>query len=146
VGKIVEGGTLPPLESVLLATAVEHSRDNPQGEIMNRRSFFKYASTAVTLSFLAPLMYRKGSAAALAQDKPPLSESDETAQVFGYKEDNTKVDTTKFPKKAGEAGKNQKCSACSFYSAIDAKHGDCQIFVKNTVNSNGWCNNWEKKG
>ena len=112
---------------------------------MNRRRFFKYASTAVTSSFLAPLMYRTGSVA-FAQEKQPLSESDATAQELGYKEDNTKVDTKKFPKKAGEAGKNQHCSVCTHYSAIDAKHGDCQIFVKNTVTSNGWCNNWEQKG
>jgi hypothetical protein len=111
---------------------------------MNRRNFFRYASTAVTSSFLASLMYRKGSVA-FAQEKQPLRESDATAQEFGYKEDNTKVDTTKFPKTAGQAGKNQKCSTCGFYSAIDAKHGNCQIFVNNTVTSNGWCNNWEQK-
>ena len=111
---------------------------------MDRRSFFKYGSTVVASFFVAPLMSRKGSLA-FAQEKQPLSESDPTAQDLGYKEDNTKVDTTKFPKKAGEAGKNQKCSACTFYSAIDAKRGDCQIFVNNTVNSNGWCSNWEKK-
>ena len=46
---------------------------------MNRRSFFKCASIAVTSFFLAPLMYRKGSVA-FAQEKPPLSESDSTAQ------------------------------------------------------------------
>jgi hypothetical protein len=111
---------------------------------MNRRSFFKYASKAVASFWLVPLMYRKGSEA-VAQEKPPLSESDPTAQELGYKEDNTKVDTTKFPKKAGEAGKNQKCSLCKFYSAIDAKHGDCTIFVNNTVTANGWCSYWEQR-
>jgi hypothetical protein len=111
---------------------------------MNRRRFFKCASIAVTSFFLAPLMYCKGSVA-FAQEKPPLSESDSTAQELGYKEDNTKVDTTKFPKKAGEAGKNQKCSLCKFYSAIDAKHGDCMIFVNNTVTANGWCSYWEQR-
>jgi high potential iron-sulfur protein len=111
---------------------------------MNRRSFLKCASTGVASFWLAPLMYRKRSVA-FAQEKPPLSESDSTAQELGYKEDNTKVDTTKFPKKAGEAGKNQKCSACKFYSTIDAKHGDCMIFVNNTVNANGWCSYWEQR-
>ena len=111
---------------------------------MNRRSFFKNASNAVDLFWLVPLLYRKGSVA-FAKEKPPLSESDSTAQELGYKEDNTKVDTTKFPKKAGEAGKNQKCSLCKFYSAIDAKHGDCMIFVNNTVMANGWCSYWEKR-
>jgi len=89
-------------------------------------------------------MSRKGSLA-FAQEKQPLSESDPTAQDLGYKDDNTKVDIEKFPKKAGAAGKNQKCSTCQFYSAIDAKHGNCQIFVNNTVTANGWCNSWAQK-
>lgn len=111
---------------------------------MNRRRFFTLASNAAASFWLVPLTYRKGSEA-YAQEKPPLSESDSTAQELGYKEDNTKVDTTKFPKKAGESGKNQKCSLCKFYSSIDAKHGECMIFVNNTVAANGWCSYWEKK-
>lgn len=111
---------------------------------MNRRSFFKYGLTAAASLLISPILSRKGSLT-FADEKKPLSESDPLAQSMGYKNDGAKVDTKKFPKKAGDAGKKQKCSNCQFYTAVDAKHGGCQIFVNNTVMANGWCNSWTQK-
>lgn len=110
---------------------------------MNRRNFFKYGITAVASVFLAPLLLKKGSA--FAADKAPLTASDPVAQSLGYNPDNTKVDKKKWTKKAGADGKSQKCATCMFFTAIDPKHGNCQIFPNNTVASVGWCNSWTKK-
>ena len=110
---------------------------------MNRRNFFKYGLAAVA-SFVLPALSRNGSLA-FGDGKKPLTESDPVAQSLGYKSDNTKIDTKKWTKKAGAEGKAQKCSTCMFFTGIDAKTGNCQIFPNNTVSANGWCNSWTKK-
>jgi len=111
---------------------------------IDRRNFFKYGAAAFASLILSPIFSRKGSLA-FAGGKPPLSPSDPTAQALGYNPDNRKVDTKKWTKKAGAAGKHQMCKTCQFYTPIDSHHGNCQIFVNNTVMSHGWCNSWTKK-
>ena len=110
---------------------------------MNRRNFFKTGLAAVASLFAFPLLSRSGSA--FGADKTPLTATDPVGQSLGYNPDNAKVDSKKWPKKAGPEGKAQKCSNCMFYTAIDGKHGNCQIFPNNTVMSVGWCNSWTKK-
>jgi hypothetical protein len=110
---------------------------------MNRRNFFKYGIAGLASLFAAPLLSRKGSA--FADGKAPLSPTDPVAQSLGYNPDNTKVDVKKWTKKAGADGKTQKCGTCMFFSAVDGKSGNCQIFPNNSVMTNGWCNTWTKK-
>src|SRR5260370_41493912 len=81
-----------------------------------------------------------GSSLALAQrvfaEPQKVSESDPGAQSYGYKEDATKVDKSRFP--AYAAG--QQCANCSLYQgkATDP-WGGCVLFGDKLVPSHGWC-------
>jgi hypothetical protein len=80
----------------------------------------------------------------LAQDA--VSESEPLAQAMGYVEDATKVDTAKFPKRAGDAGAQQFCHNCALYAgAADAEQAPCSIFQNRLVAGAGWCNAWVAK-
>jgi len=80
----------------------------------------------------------------LAQDA--VSESEPLAQAMGYVTDASKVDTTKFPKRAGEAGANQFCHNCALYAGEpDSASAPCSIFQNRLVQGNGWCNAWVAK-
>lgn len=79
-----------------------------------------------------------------AQDM--VSESEPLAQAMGYVTDATKVDTTKFPKRAGEAGANQFCYTCALYAGeADSESAPCSIFQNRLVAGKGWCNAWVAK-
>ena len=115
---------------------------------MNRRSFFRTGMALAASWVLQPLLFRRGSiawAAKPAPERPVLKMTDPEAKKNGYNYDAMLVDTKKWKKKAGPDGDRQQCINCSRYTAIDTNHGNCDVFPKNTVNWNGWCNSWEKK-
>jgi len=79
----------------------------------------------------------------LKADNHRLSEDDAAAKALGYLHDASKVDTTKYPGRAGEAGSQQFCSNCQLYSAgSEDGWGGCAIFPGKQVNANGWCAAW----
>jgi hypothetical protein len=79
-----------------------------------------------------------------AQDA--VAESEPLAQAMGYVTDATRVDTTKFPKRAGEAGANQFCHNCALYGGEpDSESAPCSIFQNRLVTGTGWCNAWVAK-
>ena len=80
----------------------------------------------------------------LAQDA--VAESEPLAQAMGYSTDATKVDTAKFPKRAGEAGATQFCHNCALYAGEpDSASAPCSIFQNRLVKGTGWCNAWVAK-
>ncbi len=82
-----------------------------------------------------------------ASDLPMASESDPTALALGYKADATQVDTTQYPKRAGEQGATQFCSNCALYGgAPGSTSGPCPILPGKAVSAQGWCNVWAPKG
>jgi hypothetical protein len=87
------------------------------------------------------------SALAQAGKLKPVVESEAQAQSLGYKSDATKVDTKKFPKRAGAEGAKQFCYNCQFYQTKAAdpkatKAGPCLIFGGRDVEAKAWCNSW----
>lgn len=80
----------------------------------------------------------------LAQDA--VAESEPLAQAMGYVADASKVDTAKFPKRAGDAGAQQFCHNCALYAGeADAESAPCSIFQNRLVAGAGWCNAWVAK-
>ena len=77
---------------------------------------------------------------ALGADK--VTEDDPTAAALGYKHDATSVDTTKYAKRAGEAGAKQFCNNCALYIDQGDGWGACSIFQGRLVKGEGWCNAW----
>ena len=75
-----------------------------------------------------------------------VAEDEALAQAMGYVLDATKTDTTKFPKRAGDAGATQFCNNCSLYAGeVDAEFAPCSIFQNRLVAGKGWCNAWVAK-
>jgi hypothetical protein len=75
-----------------------------------------------------------------------VSESEPLAQAMGYVTDASRVDTAKFPKRAGEAGANQFCSNCALYAgSAEDETAPCSIFQNRPVRGAGWCNAWVAK-
>ena len=112
---------------------------NTQNRI-NRRKFLKLGVAA------------GGSAIALTAIPINLVASDEVAvdeplaQAMGYVKDASTVDTSKFPKRAGEAGAKQFCNNCALYAGeADAETAPCSIFQNRLVRGAGWCNAWVAK-
>ena len=66
-------------------------------KLINRRNFLKLGGGAVALTAI-PLKL-------VAADE--VSTDEPLAQAMGYSADATKVDTAKFPKRAGEAGEEE---------------------------------------
>ena len=80
----------------------------------------------------------------LAQDA--VTEAEPLAQAMGYYADATKVDTAKFPKRAGEEGAKQFCHNCALYMGeAGSASGPCSLFQNRIVQGNGWCNAWVAK-
>ena len=79
----------------------------------------------------------------LVAQEGAVAESEPLAQAMGYVEDVSRVDTSKFPKRAGEAGANQFCYNCALYAGEpDAEYAPCSIFQNRPVAGMGWCNAW----
>ncbi len=80
----------------------------------------------------------------LAQDR--VTEDEALAKAMGYVIDATTTDTTKFPKRAGDAGASQFCNNCALFSGdADAEFAPCSIFQNREVAGKGWCNAWVAK-
>ena len=109
-------------------------------KLINRRNFLKLGVTA------------GGSALALSAIPINLVAGDEVtedeplAQAMGYAADASKVDTAKFPKRAGDAGAKQFCNNCALFAGeADAETAPCSIFQNRHVRGAGWCNAWVAK-
>ena len=109
-------------------------------KLINRRDFLKFGMTA------------GGSALALSAipinlvADEEVTESEPLAQAMGYVLDATKVDTAKFPKRAGDAGAKQFCNNCALFAGeVDAETAPCSIFQNRPVRGAGWCNAWVAK-
>lgn len=118
----------------------------------NRRSFL------TTLFVVAPVVCGVNRfTAAWAEDLKPgslpaLDESNPVATALGYRHDATKVDTAKFPKRAGAEGEKQFCHNCSLLqergfsvAGQQGEFGKCSLFPQGLVHVNGWCNSWTAK-
>ena len=80
----------------------------------------------------------------LAQDQ--VTEDEALAKAMGYVVDATTTDTTKFPKRAGDAGASQFCNNCALFAGeADAEFAPCSIFQNRHVAGLGWCNAWVAK-
>jgi hypothetical protein len=75
----------------------------------------------------------------------PVDENEPVAVSLGYKQSADKVDTAKFPKRAGDEGKKQTCENCQFYNNVSDPWGSCQVIRSGLVNKGGWCNSWAAK-
>lgn len=75
-----------------------------------------------------------------------LDETSAQAQSLGYMHDATQVDTSKWTKRAGEAGSKQFCYNCNLYQGQGEDGvGGCPIFAGKQVKAQGWCNAWVQK-
>jgi len=109
-------------------------------KLINRRNFLKFGVQA------------GGGALALSAIPIQLLAGDEVtaeeplAQAMGYVVDAATVDTTKFPKRAGDAGANQFCYNCALFAGkAEDETAPCSIFQNRPVRGAGWCNAWVAK-
>ena len=92
------------------------------------------------------------AAPAAAEVTAPVNPAEGQAVALGYVHDASKVDTTKFPKRAGPEGQKQFCKNCLFMQSAGLKAdgqegawGKCAIFPMGLVSEAGWCNTWSPK-
>lgn len=127
--------------------------DTSDKKTLSRRGFLaKVALGAVALPILDKVVGSDNRAFAQTVPNQPLSASDPMAVTMGYSEDATKVDVTKWTKKAGPDGAKQLCKNCVLYleggKKIDGHPGEwgrCGLFQTGLVNANGWCNSFAPK-
>ena len=108
--------------------------------MINRRNFLKLGVKAGGGALaLSAIPVQLIAADEVAEDEP-------LAQAMGYVADATKVDTAKYPKRAGEAGANQFCYNCALFAGgTDDELAPCSIFQNRLVRGAGWCNAWVAK-
>jgi hypothetical protein len=113
----------------------------------SRRQFLKGAAVAAVAA--VPVLNELTKNIAMAEDLKEVSPEDPTAKALGYHSDATKVDTAKFPKRAGEQGAKQFCSNCILMVSKGVKipgsegsYGKCSVIASGLVNERGWCNSW----
>lgn len=109
-------------------------------KLINRRNFLKLGvkagGGALALSAIPVQL--------IADDE--VAEDEALAQAMGYFKDASNVDTTKFPKRAGEAGATQFCNNCALYAGKpEDELAPCSIFQNRPVRGAGWCNAWVAK-
>jgi len=116
-----------------------------------RRSFCRKSLAIISA---LPVLHALTPVAGEAQGLPtkPLDPEGPQAKALGYIHDATKVDTAKWPKRAGAEGAKQLCSNCLFYQqgglkaeGAEGEWGKCAIFADGLVAGNGWCNSWALK-
>lgn len=116
-----------------------------QSQSNTRRRFLKTGGLGLATLLLADKVLAQKPAA------PPklemVKEVDQQAVVLGYKEDASKVDVKKWPKRAGAEGAKQYCYNCQFYQSMSAKPASvavapCTLFANKGVKAKGWCNSW----
>jgi hypothetical protein len=81
-----------------------------------------------------------------------LDEKSPQAQALGYYHDASKVDVTKWTRKAGPDGATMNCANCQLVLArgkkadgMDGEWAQCALFQDGLVNIQGWCNSWVQK-
>jgi hypothetical protein len=109
-------------------------------KLINRRNFLKFgvqagggalALTAIPIQLLAG---------------DEVTEDEPLAQAMGYVLDASTVDTTRFPKRAGDAGAKQFCNNCALFAGkAEDETAPCSIFQNRPVRGGGWCNAWVAK-
>lgn len=113
-----------------------------------RRDFMKTGALSVFGAMVAAKIFGRTETAQAADAKKveTVKPSDPMAQSLGYVEDAKKVDTKKFPKRAGKSGEKQYCYNCQFYAEKknpkESKNAACTIFGGKAVLSHAWCNSW----
>lgn len=102
----------------------------------NRRDFLAGSALIATSALIAGDVVAEAPLEALREDEP-------IAIALGYAANANKVDTVKYPKRAGDAGQQQYCSNCSLYKAAsNAGYGKCTAIAGKLVAGAGWCNAW----
>lgn len=119
--------------------------DQPEKKNNNRREFLKISGVGVLGAFLGARLLTQPSPA-FAKGLPMVQESEPQAKALGYYADAKKVDTKKWPKRAGAEGAKQYCYNCQFYQfkgdAKASKEAPCTLFPGKHVAAKGWCNSW----
>lgn len=122
----------------------------------SRRGFLKQLSLGTLLALPAALTFGRIFSAQAQAPKAGgklemVDPKNPQAQALGYVADASKVNTKKWPKRAGADGAKQFCHNCQFY--IVDKGADpskvpvapCQILMNKGVAGKGWCNTWVKR-
>ena len=120
---------------------------------ITRRNFLKTIGSASAAVVCGVTVFKPKSAFSLDAPQKAVDENSVKSKSFGYYADATKVDITKYPKKAGADGATQDCSNCQLLvkSGIELdgkteKYGICSLFTADgVVAEKGWCNMWVKK-
>jgi hypothetical protein len=112
----------------------------------SRRGFLKLTGLGFVAAAFSKFISPDAAQAAAPQ---AVNEKDALAKSLGYHADAKKVDTKKWPKRAGAEGSKQFCHNCMFYQAkgdpSKTTEAPCQIFSGKLVKANAWCNSWAKK-
>ncbi len=102
-----------------------------------RRQFLRLAGCAVLAPLAGPAINEAAAAA------PKLSEADSTASSLGYRQEGSKADATKYPKRTAD----QVCGNCKLSKGGAA--GDewipCTLYAGKLVSTKGWCAAWSKR-
>ncbi len=122
----------------------------------SRRNFLRQLSLGTLLAIPATLTFGRIFSAHAQAPKAGaklemIDPKNPQAQALGYITDATKVDTKKWPKRAGAEGAKQFCNNCQFYivdkgaDAAKVATAPCQILMNKGVEGKGWCNTWVKR-
>lgn len=118
--------------------------------IPSRRNFLKQLGLGAVLAVPAAITFGRmfpAQAAEAAKKLEMVDPKSPQAVSLGYHVDAKKVDTKKWPKRAGAEGAKQFCHNCQFYQTAQGSEAQapCQIFMNKGVKGEGWCNTWTKK-
>jgi hypothetical protein len=118
----------------------------------SRRDFCKKSLLVLTALPVLGRTFGAGSVAAQGAPTKAVDPAGTQAAALGYIHDATKVDTAKYPKRAGAEGAKQFCDNCLFYQqgglkaeGLEGEAGKCVIFPAGLVAAKGWCNSWSPK-
>ena len=111
----------------------------------DRRNFLTQMGLGLALAIpMSQILFKQK---AFAADEM-ADENDATAKAIGYTCPANKVDTKKWPKRAGAEGAKQYCWNCALYQAKDPKNpkadakAPCPLLAMKNVKSDCWCNSW----
>ena len=116
-------------------------------DTVSRRQFLGFGFSVLTAAPLAAsLMSACSGPTENGVPRVKVEEADPIAKAVGFKVDATTVDTSRFPKRAGENGANQFCYNCSLFRGSPTdEFAACTMFPGKAVPKNGWCNAWVPK-
>ena len=119
---------------------------------INRRKFLKVLGLSALAAPVASSLVQPNKVYAMEVPEVEIDEASAKAKQFGYSAKAEAVDTTKYPKRAGEEGKTQFCSNCQLLvkdgvklAGKEESYGACSLFPEGVVAEQGWCNMWVKK-